>query len=384
MSRTGNQLARLESEEVARGIRMLLASPLLTAAREPDGFDLVRRRREPITKWFDYYCGWRLHVEPRAGYARLIKTTHRPDPTRPARRTRSGNAPFDRRRYTLLCVVCAELLAGPATTIGLLADRVRQTTTVEGLPAFDPSRRDERSAFVDVLLFLEHHGATEPVDGATQTFLDHPDAKVLYRVDTTLVTRLLAAPTAPSTVDDIAQLTRENRYDDSSTAQRNLWTRHSVLRRLVDDPVVYRDELTEDQRAFLASPSGRKLVHTAVGIAGCTLEERAEGFLLVDADAIATDTRFPDDDSHAKVAALILLDRLAHGDATEDDLVAETDQLLTRFPNWAKAYRSDGGAARLAQDGLALLRAFGLARTENGNVSRLPAAARYAVEEPHD
>ena len=103
-----------------------------------------------------------------------------------------------------------------------------------------------------------------------------------------------------------------------------------------------------------------------------------------DADAIATDTRFPDDDSNEKVAALLLLDRLAEGPVTTEDLVEETRELLTKFRNWAKAYQSDGGAGRLAADGLALLEAFGLARTENGTVRRLPAAARYAVEELHD
>jgi hypothetical protein len=360
MSRTGNQLARLESEEVARGVRLLLARPLLTARHDPDGFDLIRRRREPIVKWFDYYCGWRVHVEPRAGYARLVKTTQRPDRTRPA-------PDFDRRRYTLLCLVCAELLATPTTTADALADRVRQSAALEGLPAFDPSRRGDRSALADVLRFLEQQGAVQ-----------HDDD---LRCDPVVITRLLAAPVSPSTVDTIEDLTRESRYENS---HRSLWQRHSVMRRLVDDPVVYRDELTASQLAFLTSPTGRKIVQTGIGLAGCTLEERAEGFLVVDADAIATDTRFPDDDSHAKVAALLLLDRLAEGPATTEDLVEEARELLTKFRNWAKAYQSDGGGSRLAAEGLALLEAFGLARTENGTVRRLPAAARYAVEELHD
>ncbi len=359
MSRTGNQLARLESEEVARGVRLLLARPLLTAVYDHDGFDLIRRRREPIVKWFDYYCGWRVHVEPRAGYARLFKTTQRPDRTRPR---------FDRRRYMLLCLVCAELLAAPSTTLDALATRTKQAAAADDLPPFDPSRRSDRSAFADVLTFLQEQGAVE-------------GDELQIRADPTLITRLLAAPASPSTVDTIEDLTRESRYEN---AHRSLWQRHSVMRRLVDDPVVYRDELTASQLAFLTSPSGRKIVQTGVGLAGCTLEERAEGFLVVDADAIATDTRFPDDDSNAKVAALLLLDRLAKGPARLEDLVEEARELLTKFRNWAKAYQSDGGAGRLAADGLALLEAFGLARTENGTVRRLPAAARYAVEELHD
>jgi hypothetical protein len=79
---------------------------------------------------------------------------------------------------------------------------------------------------------------------------------------------------------------------------------------------------------------------------------------------------------------LLLLDRLAQGPARFEDLVEEACELLGKFRNWAKAYQSDGGASRLANDGLALLEAFGLARTENGTVRRLPAAARY--EELHD
>ncbi|WP_112265172.1 TIGR02678 family protein [Lentzea terrae] len=359
MSRTGNQLARLESEEVARGVRLLLASPMLSAAHDPDGFDLIRRRREPIVKWFDYYCGWRVLVEPRAGYARLFKTTQRPDRTRPAEN-------FDRRRYVLLCLTCAELLSTTTATIDALADRVKQAAQLENLPPFDPTRRSDRAAFADVLDFLDQQGALE----FTETQL---------RSDPMIITRLLAAPVSASTVDTIDDLTREQKYE---TAHRSLWQRHSVMRRLIDDPVVYKDDLTPAQLTFLSSPTGRKVVQTGIGLAGCTLEERAEGFLVVDADAIATDTRFPDDDSHAKVAALLLLDRLAKGPAKQEDLVEEARELLTKFRNWAKAYQSDGGADRLAADGLALLVAFGLARVENGTVRRLPAAARY--EELHD
>ncbi|MGW6930703.1 TIGR02678 family protein [Lentzea sp. NPDC054927] len=359
MSKLGNQLARLEGEEVARGVRMLLARPLLTAVQDPDGFDLIRRRREPIVKWFDYYCGWRVHVEPRAGYARLFKTTQQPDRTRPM---------FDRRRYMLLCVVCAELLAAPTTTAEALAERTKQAIALDGLPSFDPSRRSDRNAFADVVKFLEDHG-----------IIEHNEPQL--RADPMLITRLLAAPVSASTVDTIADMTHETRYEN---AHRSLWQRHSTMRRLIDDPVVYKEDLTASQLAFLTSPSGRKIVQTGVGLAGCTLEERAEGFLVIDADAVATDTRFPDDDSNAKVVALLLLDRLAQGPARFEELVEETRELLTKFRNWGKAYQSDGGADRLAAEGLELLAAFGLARTENGTVRRLPAAARYAVEELHD
>ena len=92
VSNLSNQLVITEREELARGIRLLLASPLISERASPEGFDLVRRRREPIRQWFEYYCGWSLIVEPRLGYARLIKVRAAADPSRPARRTRSGRA----------------------------------------------------------------------------------------------------------------------------------------------------------------------------------------------------------------------------------------------------------------------------------------------------
>ncbi|MEU4802974.1 TIGR02678 family protein [Actinosynnema sp. NPDC023587] len=398
MSNLANQLVIAEREEVARAIRLLLATPLIGARAAPEAFDLVRRRREPVEKWFDYYCGWSLIVEPRLGYARLAKVRVATDPTRPARRHRTGRAPFDRRRYTLLCVVAAELLGVPVTTVGLLADRVVQASAVDPvLPPFDTSSRAERMAFVDALRLLESVGAVEVVDGATESFVGSADAKVLYRVDATLLMRLLAAPVGASQVavpaDEVplrftellTRLSRERRYGDAdepvSEVQRNLWLRHSVFRKLVDDPVVHRDGLTPAELAYLESPTGGQLLRRAADQAGLLVEERAEGVMLIDPDGVATDSRFPDDSGNAKIAALLLLDLITAGDGqvAVEQLHAEADALLGRFPKWAKGYRGEDGATRLVADALDVLRAFGLVRLDSGVVRARPAATRYAV-----
>jgi len=403
MSGLSNQLVIAEREEVANGIRLLLAGPLVGERVSPEAFDLIRRRREPIRKWFDYYCGWSVVVEPRLGYARLAKVGPASDATRPARRLRSGRAPFDRRRYVLLCVLAAELLTVPVTTVGLLADRVRSAVAADPvLDRFDTSHRAERMAFVDALRLLESYGAIEVVDGSTEAFVESATAKVLYRVDATLLMRLLAAPVGVSQlavpVEEIAPrfdelltlVSREQRYgtvtdqgDDAavSEVQRNLWLRHSVFRRLVDDPVVYMADLSPQERAYLASPTGRQLLRRAAEQGGFLLEERAEGIMLVDPDGLATDSRFPDDASTAGVAALLLLDILnAAGTAmTREQLGAEADRLLGRHPRWAKAYRGTDGAGELVSDAVAVLSGFGLVRVTGTLVRPLPAAARYAV-----
>ncbi|MFD9477177.1 MULTISPECIES: TIGR02678 family protein [Streptomyces] len=411
MSTLANQLASAEREEVGRAIRLLLARPLLTETADPTGFELVRRRRDPLARWFDYTCGWSLVVEPRRGYARLTKIRASPDGSRPARRARSGRAPFDRRRYVLLCVTAAELLSMPMTTIGMLADRVVQATAADrALPAFDPVHRPERTAFVDVLKLLESYDVLRAVDGTTEAYVDSAGAKVLYRVDNTLLMRLPAAPVGASRLaappdevparfeDLLAGLVRERRYggaavdglaDESSgetattDAQRNLRLRHSVLRRLFDDPVLYRADLAEDELSYASSLTGRQILRRSVEQAGFLLEERAEGFLLVDPDAIATDVRFPDDTSTARVAALLLLEPLCAAPAgmLPEQLAGAGADQLRRFPGWAKAYQSEDGPARLADDAVGVLLDLGLAGRARGRVVARPAAYRYRLTE---
>ncbi|MDX3247896.1 TIGR02678 family protein [Streptomyces sp. ME18-1-4] len=419
MSTLANQLVVVEREEVARGIRLLLAQPLITERGDPAAFEVVRRRKEPLAKWFDYTCGWSLVVEPRRGYARLVKIRPDADASRPALRPRAGRAPFDRRRYVLFCVTAAELTSVPMTTIGLLADRVVQAMAADPvLESFDTTSRRERTAFVDVLKLLESYGVLAVVDGLTEAFVDTAEAKVLYRVDVTLLMRLPAAPVGPSRLalpaqevpgrfeELLAELMRERRYGPPPAAQpmatgtstgmgtgtgdeafvvsgtrRNLWLRHSVLRRLFDDPVLYREDLTDDELAYLASPTGRQILRRAAEQAGLVLEERAEGYLLVDPDAVATDSRFPDDSSTARVAALLLLERIADTPegATPEQLAASASELLHRFPRWAKAYQAAEGARRLADDAVAVLRDFGLVRGTGDRIVARPAAHRYRV-----
>lgn len=188
---------------VGRGIRLMLGRPLLT--NRDDGFELVSEHREAIAAWFERHCGWQLHVERR--YALLRKTGSKTG--RPA-------APFDRRRYELFCLACAELMEVPVTTAELLRRRVAP---------------DEPEAFGDVLDLLERLGVIRP-------FNDR------YRVERSLLAKLIE----PSTVDE----------------------KHRDMRELVDEPVVYRsarahrDALTEagfvvEERAegtLLVDPDG--------------------------------------------------------------------------------------------------------------------------------
>lgn len=389
------------SSERSIALRELLARPLLDAEQDREAFRLVVRHADWLVSYFEQVCGWALTVDPGSGFARLAKRAAVPDPVRPLRRTRGEAAPFDRRRYQLLCLVCAELVRHPVTTVGLLASAVR------GAGELDTGRYGERAAFVDALRALLDWGALGASGGEVDAFLESERANAILTADTARLHRLLVSSVAPSslptelgTVEALEQLLDEPRYGRAADAEpgevsdeaRNRWARHRLGRRLLDDPVVHLDDLTPAEEDYLASISGRRWVRDRAAEAGFELEERSEGLLAVDPDAIATDARFPAPLGNAHQLALLLVDRLVEAAPTgerrlgrlePDQLRTEVHAILERFPGWARGQRQEGGPERLAREAVDLLVAFGLARQEpDGTVVARPAIARYRVAEP--
>lgn len=408
MSTLQNQLATQEREDVGRAVRGLLRTPWVTTAAQPALFDVVRRRQQAVGTWFDYYVGWELHVRPDQGYARLVKRPGagaEPGDVRPMRRRRASAAPFDRLRYVLLCVAAAEAIDLRMVTLGELADRTARACAVDPeLPEFRTERQDHRRAFVDALVLLEDLGVLTSVDGQTLGFTDDASASVLYRVSAPAVHHLLATAQGPSLVqpvdgahlDDVLAVIRtetgygpvyresaEQPYEPDAerptATQRSHWARHSFLRRLFDDAVVHRDDLNEAQQAYLASLTGMRIVREAAELAGFALEERAEGYLLVDPDRATGPDVFPGDGAASAVGLHVLTHLLAQDDgrAVRDDLVAHVLRLMDDAPAWARTYRDVGGAARLLDESLDLLRGHQLVRAVDDGVVARPVAARY-------
>jgi uncharacterized protein (TIGR02678 family) len=381
--------------------RSLLANPLLDADNDPDAFRSVVRHALWLTEFFEQTCGWVLTVDAASGFARLAKRAVEVDVTRPLRRTRGEEAAFDRRRYQLLCLVCAELVRHPVTTVGLLA------SAMAGATGLDTGRYGERAAFVDALRALRSWGALKVIGGEVDAFLDSQQANAILSADTTRLHRLLVSPTAPSSLagelDFDAALERmleEPRYGpigetdpgQASDETRNRWARHRLGRRLLDDPAVHFDDLSQTERDYAASMSGRRWLRERAAEAGFDLEERSEGLLAVDHDGIATDIRFPAPLGHVYQLALLLADRLTTtgpdgrrqlGRLEPDQLRAEVDAVFARFPGWARGQREEGGPQRLAREAVELLVSFGLAHREpDGTVIARPAIARYRVTNP--
>lgn len=396
-------------------VKYLLASPLLDAEASRDEFRLAVRHVEWLIGYFEQTCGWSLVVDPAAGFARLSKRPTTLDAPRPLRRIRGEAAPFDRRRYELLCHVCAELVRHPITTVGFLA------TAITAEARLDTSRYGERSALVDALRVLASWGALRVTAGEVDAYADSPEANAILTADTARLHRLIVSANAPASLPEgttievaIDVLAAEPRYgvagevsapegtDDpdagdlggsgASDEARNRWARHRLGRRLLDDPVLYLDDLSTAEHAYLNSISGRKWLRDRVSAAGFDLEERTEGLLPVDPDGIATDLRFPAPQGNAFQLALLLADRLVPVGVDGNRRLARLDPaqlqgevrtVLTRYPAWARGRREGDGPERLLAEAIDLLVACGLARREtDGSVLALPALARYGIADP--
>ncbi|HEX3795210.1 MAG TPA: TIGR02678 family protein [Acidimicrobiales bacterium] len=393
-------LAGHHAVERAGAIRELLATPILNVATDPDRFGLTVRHHEWLASWFDTTCGWQLTVDIGAGFARLAKRSACLDPTRPLRRLRGDKKPFDRRRLQLLCLICAELVRRPVTTIGLLAQAIPPDAQ------FDTSRRMDRVAFVDSLLALGQWGVIRATAGSVDAFIEDERGNAILTADTPRLHRLLVSSNAPSGLADATSLDQaaeallaEPRYGEAardpgtvSDEQRLLWTRHSLARRVLDDPVTLLADLSPAEQDYLAHPSGRRWLRDRVAEAGFELEERAEGIIAVDPEAIATDLQFPSPQGNAYQLALLLIDRLvtkgASGRRTVGSLSATAllhavNEVLADHPGWARAYREEGGPAILLAEAVDLLVSFGLVRREEDeSVVGRPVLARYRIGEP--
>jgi uncharacterized protein (TIGR02678 family) len=417
-------LADEAAAQRSQAIRALLARPLLDR-RAGDAFTAVVVHGEWLQRWFDDKCGWVLVVDGRHGYARLRKIPAAPDPRRGLRTNRASRRPFTRRRYALLCVAAAVLsdTSRPQISLRDLAARISAATADRPeLEPFAPARRDERVALVDAMEVLLDLGVLRLLESRGD-YSSEDSANALYDIDDRRLAEFITAPQAPAVAGSLAELMHEERYGPRwesgqpvtgkrpesgelpetrgiPALQRSLAlaasgtgigteeqlrrrVRHRIMRRLLDDPVLYLADLDDVERGYLQVTVAS--ITTWVREAGLELERRSEGWAVIDPDDIATDVRFPEGNDVVKHAALLLVAALAPGDppataAQRHPLRSAELVLAERLrtqPSWARAYQDGGGAGRLTDAALELLAGLGLVRVDPTGLELLPAAGRY-------
>lgn len=378
-------------------LRALLTKPLLTAGVDEDALRLVRRHVTALRAWLAAETGWRLVVD--AESARLFKTVPADSGdlgVHPAREARARPA-FGRRRYVLLCLALSVLERADAQiTLGRLAEGVLvaagEPELAEAGVVFTLSRRDERSDLVAVVRLLLGLGVLERVAGDEDAYLTDT-GDVLYDVRRRVLAALLTGGRGPSTIEAhdhdqrLRELTEEPMPDTDEL--RNRAMRHRLTRRLLDDPVVYYDELADDERAYLVGQR-HAITRRIEEATGLVAEMRAEGIAMVDPDDTLTDVRMPEQRTDGHVTLLVaeyLARRADRGEPVPVDRLRAyvRQQAREHETYWRRGVTEPGADAELLAIALDKLRALRLVADIPGDpptVVGLPAIARYAVQAP--
>jgi len=382
-------LAHQQGEERERALRALLMRPLMPAG-DP-ALELVRRHADYLRDWFGRETGWTLQVERQC--ARLYK---RPAALDDATR---GLPEFDPDRYVLLCLACAVLeRAESQITLRSLGERLLEAAADPDLAAcgftYTLEGARERRSLVGVCRLLLELGVLARVAGDEEGYVNQ-SGDVLYDVHRRVLGRLpagtrgasLIAMTQPDLDFDgrLAALAAE--YVPDSPDGKRTALRHRLARRLLDDPVLYHDELTQDEREYLVSQRG-PMAHRLAQAAGLTAELRAEGLALVDADGELSDKHLPavGTEAHATLLVAEHLARAARTDPTRIHSLHELAGYLRaagdrygRF--WRKDAREAGAEVELAAEAVNRLEALRLVQRIQNGVQALPALHRYAISE---
>ncbi len=383
-------------DERQRAVRALLRHPLLTSAGPHAAeFLLVRRHADWLRRWFARHPGWSVQVD--AEFARLRKTPATlSDPTRPARDVKTG-LPFSRRRYVLFCLFLAALERSERqNTLGNLANRVLEL--VHGDPAlaeagirFDLTSRDERRDLVQVARLLLDLQVLRRVHGDEGQFLAER-GDVLYTIHRPLLSALLNVRRGPSTVDveefgaRLAAIAEDTLPETEEG--RNRRVRSRLVRGLLDDPVLYNEELSDEELAYLATQRGHVLREIEEGT-GLVPEVHAEGIAMVDDRGDLTDAGLPEEGTDGHIALLLaeFLAQHVRRDRSVTVGYAALQRHLSKLikehrTHWRKAAAEPGAEVELVEQTIVLFEALRLVRRAEDGVHPLPAIARYASAEP--
>jgi uncharacterized protein (TIGR02678 family) len=177
-------------------------------------------------------------------------------------------------------------------------------------------------------------------------------------------------------------------YVPDSPEGKRTALRHRLARRLLDDPVLYHDDLTHDERDYLVSQRG-PLAYRLAQASGLTAELRAEGLALADADGELSDKHLPAVGTEAH-ATLLVAEHLARAARTEPERIHSLHALAGYLRSaadrygryWRKDAREAGAEVALATEAVNRLEALRLVRRLEHGVQALPALHRYAIAEP--
>jgi uncharacterized protein (TIGR02678 family) len=249
--------------------------------------------------------------------------------------------------------------------------------------AFDTGNYDHRRDLVQATRVLLDWDVLRSRGGNEQDFINQNDQQVYYEINRRILASVMHVSHSPSVVEASAKnsawysiaerakrLVDERRHlaEDS----RNQFIRARLMRALLDDPVLYFHDLSDEERNYLDKNRGY-LLRRISEATGLTPEVRREGIAMVDASGDFTDLKLPDEGTSGyldfRLAQWFGECAKAHPDAP-----IPISAVAGHVQKWVRFHASEWSI----EDALFRLRALRLIRvTETGFVP-LPACARYA------
>lgn len=352
--------------ELRAAARHLAEHPLVLSERDPDSFHLVRRYEHELDRWFTQRFGYRLEVT--ADTARLYKSTV--VATRRALHTAADpGRPFSVREYTMLALTLAAVAAGPSViSLRDLLHEIRSAATDAGVTVTEST--SDRRALVAALKWMISHGAASEEHDRVDRYKSDGEADAVLRIRPDRVALLPLPVLARSeTVEDL--------LDRSEQRQSSLrsWMRSALL----EEPVLYRSDLTDDEWTELRRRLGEES-SIFDEMFGLRLEARAEGVAAIDPDDGMTDSKFPRSGTVAH-AALLLINRLTEA-GSDSVALCEVVETVASLAEEHRRYWSQlaDDPDSLTDAALELLQDHRLTGTRGETVRLLPAAWRYAAD----
>ena len=344
--------------------RHLLQRPLTCAEQHADEFRLIRRHEGELDRWFTQRLGYRLHVDNDT--ARLFKSGTIPE-HRPLRTT--TQRAFTRQEYVLAALVLAATVAGPAViSLRDLVDDVRSAAAEADVTLTDDATG--RRALVNVVRWMIELGLATELHAHVEAYASDGSADAVIKLRPDRIA-LVPLPTAIGVESADALL---------AAAERRSATRQWLRGRLVEDPVLYRDDLTDDEWGELRRRLGEE--ERLLGeMFGLRLESRAEGVAAIDPDGHLADKAFPAGGTVGHCALLVL----EHVGETIPlpHLIDVVTELADRYRRrWSNELVD--APERLTRNVVDLLVGMRLAVIVGDSVRLLPAAARFLAVDQVD
>jgi uncharacterized protein (TIGR02678 family) len=217
------------------------------------------------------------------------------------------------------------------------------------------------------------------------------DEVSLYDVNHSVVADVLIARDISScqTAEDVIATADEYAPTEDG---RNRRLRHRVARRLVEQPVLYIDELSPEEREYYVSSQRPHLDGRVKAYCGLQAERRAEGTAMVDpttsSERALTDLRFPYNIADRQVALLLcpVFDeayREGRPLLGREALLRSVRDIVSRFSALEKL-RDQESVALTLDEALSVLERMKLICATGEQWEALPALARFAGADVRD